>query len=194
MLGRLGPQDDHQKSADTSRTQLNVAISTELLKEAKIHARKAGLTLTEFVTTLLTEAVATEKSETLSDRLHEIEVKLQRLVAYQVSSNTAKSIKGKIWKFSDKGAQEYSEVAIQEFERYALIYKLSSEQALEQIKELAYNYGSEEAEIIINILSRKVVANATIWDALLMRLEAAQFHESFKSGVVIPYMYLAMPL
>ena len=59
-----------------ARSQLNIKIEPELLKRAKAHAAKAGMTLTEFVKTVLEEAVAGKGGISLEERLARIEEQL----------------------------------------------------------------------------------------------------------------------
>ena len=59
-----------------ARSQLNIKIDPELLKRAKAHAAKEGMTLTEFVKTVIEEAVAGTGGISLEERLARIEKQL----------------------------------------------------------------------------------------------------------------------
>lgn len=59
-----------------ARSQLNIKIEPELLQRAKAHAAKEGKTLTEFVKTVLEEAVAGTGGISLEERVARIEKQL----------------------------------------------------------------------------------------------------------------------
>ena len=59
-----------------ARSQLNIKIEPELLKRAKAHAAQEGMTLTEFVKTVIEEALAGKDGISLEERLARIEKQL----------------------------------------------------------------------------------------------------------------------
>ena len=56
-----------------SRSQLNIKIDPDLLLRVKAHATRQGKTTTEFVTAVLQEAIAEDRTTSLEERLARIE-------------------------------------------------------------------------------------------------------------------------
>ena len=56
-----------------TRTQLNIKIDPELLKLLKAYATRQGVTLTDFVATVLAKAVSGEDLLSLEERVSRIE-------------------------------------------------------------------------------------------------------------------------
>ncbi|MBM5785394.1 MAG: hypothetical protein FJ076_11350 [Cyanobacteria bacterium K_DeepCast_35m_m1_288] len=56
-----------------TRSQLNIKIDPELLQRVKAHATRQGVTLTDFVATVLAKAISDGDSPTLEERIRRIE-------------------------------------------------------------------------------------------------------------------------
>ena len=56
-----------------TRSQLNIKIDPELLTRVKAHATRQGMTLTDFVATVLAKAISGEEELTLEERISRIE-------------------------------------------------------------------------------------------------------------------------
>jgi antitoxin component of RelBE/YafQ-DinJ toxin-antitoxin module len=56
-----------------TRSQLNIKIDPELLTRVKAHATRQGITLTDFVATVLAKAISDEDALTLEERISRIE-------------------------------------------------------------------------------------------------------------------------
>ncbi len=56
-----------------TRAQLNIKIAPDLLARVKAHATRQGMTVTDFVATVLAKAISEENSPTLEERISKIE-------------------------------------------------------------------------------------------------------------------------
>ncbi len=56
-----------------TRSQLNIKIDPELLTRVKAHATRQGITLTDFVATVLAKAISDEDAPSLEERISRIE-------------------------------------------------------------------------------------------------------------------------
>ena len=62
------------------RSQLNFNISPDLLKRIKMHARKQGLTITEYVTDTMENFLDGNEDLTLEERMKKLEKKLDKYI------------------------------------------------------------------------------------------------------------------
>ena len=62
------------------RSQLNINISPDLLKRIKMHARKQGLTITEYVTDTMENFLDGNEDLTLEERMKKLEKKLDKYI------------------------------------------------------------------------------------------------------------------
>lgn len=56
-----------------TRSQLNIKIDPELLRRLKAHATKQGMTLTDFVASVLAQAISGDSALSLEERVSRIE-------------------------------------------------------------------------------------------------------------------------
>ncbi len=118
------------------RTQLNINIEPELLLRLKSEAIKSGMTLTQFVTSKLSDIEASSSYTILEERLAKIE---EHLHLNKQTSDPERNISSI---FNDKGAQEYGEVSQRLFELHL------------QKKSISQEDGLKELSVIINKLPR----------------------------------------
>ena len=62
------------------RSQLNINISPDLLKRIKQHAKKQGLTITEYVTDAMTIVLDGNKDLNLEERMKRLEKRLDKYI------------------------------------------------------------------------------------------------------------------
>ena len=136
------------------RSQLNINIDPDLLRELKQHAARSGVTLTEFVTTSFEQSLSEAKKEkNLEDRIDVLEELVGSLLEERSPLATLAGGTGLTDKrFTDEGARAYSKVAKKEFERYSKLKALKSKEALAQLADISLKHKGD-LELISQILT-----------------------------------------
>ncbi len=127
-------------------TQLNIKIDPKLLLKLKSEAIKNGMTLTEFVTSKLSNINSTSTNDVLEKRL----AKIERHLNIDNNSLNPKRTIGSI--FTDDGAKNYGEVARKLFDVFLKKKGLSKEDGLQQLAENLEKLPYSSPELVFQIL------------------------------------------
>ena len=129
------------------RTQLNINIDPKLLLKLKAEAMTNGMTLTQYVTSKLSEVKSISKIEVLETRLTKIENHLN--LSKDLNDDSERKT-GAI--FTDNGAKKYGEVAKRLFELHLKKKGLSLEEGLKELALILQKYPHSFPELIFQIL------------------------------------------
>ena len=128
------------------RTQLNVTIDPKLLLRLKSEAIRNGMTLTQFVTSKLSNIDSISMDEALEKRLTAIEKQLN----IKMSASDSNEHTDKI--FTDQGAKKYGEVSKRLFELHLKKKGLSIGEGLQELTVILKKYPQSFPELIFKIL------------------------------------------
>ncbi len=128
------------------RTQLNINIDPELLLKLKSEAIKNGMTLTQFVTSKLSNIDSISTNAVLEARLAKIEEHLNLSKNLSDSEEMISAI------FTDQGAKKYGEVAKSLFELHLKKKGISKEEGLKELAIILKKLPHSFPELIFQIL------------------------------------------
>ena len=128
------------------RTQLNINIDPALLLKLKSEAIKQGKTLTDFVVEQLKSSEPKVSDDNLEQRLLRVEALMGINDKLPEEANNIGTI------FTEEGANQYGEVAKEEFESIIKKKGITKQVGLEELSKCLQKYPYSNPELVFQIL------------------------------------------